>query len=77
MDPLEETMKKYNIPITRKNYLDLAYPDGIPEEWTAELEMGLPEHLREPLQPDNWPFYYFCYAYQTENYLDLSTLNFS
>ena len=53
MDPLEETMKKYNIPITRKNYLDLAYPDGMPEEWTAELEMGLPEHLREPLQPDN------------------------
>lgn len=32
--------------MTRQKYLALAYPDGLPEEWTAETEMQLPEALR-------------------------------
>jgi hypothetical protein len=39
-------MQATGIPLTRENYLDLAYPDGLPEPWTAELEGQLPTELR-------------------------------
>ena len=44
-DPIVEALKVLNLPMTRKNYLDLSYPDGIPES-SAELEENLPEKLR-------------------------------
>lgn len=44
-DPLVLKMKEYQIPVTRQNYLELAYPDGVPE-MTAELEQQLPEFLQ-------------------------------
>jgi len=41
-------MIKYNIPLTREEYLATAYPDGVPE-WTAELEATLPEEIQEKI----------------------------
>jgi len=38
---------KFNFPVTRENYLGLAYPDGLPEDWGVEFEAGLPEEIRE------------------------------
>lgn len=40
-------LKKFNLPLTRENYLCLAYPDGLPEDWGAEGEAGLPEEIRK------------------------------
>jgi hypothetical protein len=42
-------MRKQGVPETRENYLAFAYPDNMPDEWTAEHEMQLPEHLRKPV----------------------------
>jgi hypothetical protein len=39
-------MKAQQIPLTRKNYLELAYPDENPNEFPAELEGELPERFR-------------------------------
>jgi len=36
-------MRKFNIPLTRKNYLDLAYMGDVPEELSAEEEADIPE----------------------------------
>ena len=44
-DPIIEALKVLNLPLTRQNYLELSYPDGIPES-SAELEESLPEKLR-------------------------------
>ena len=34
-DPMLVTMKKYGITLTRRNYLEMCYPDGFPDPWTA------------------------------------------
>lgn len=44
-DPIIEALKALNLPLTRQNYLDLSYPDGMPES-SAELEASLPEEIR-------------------------------
>ena len=44
-DPIIEALKVLNLPLTRQNYLELSYPDGIPES-SAELEESLPEKIR-------------------------------
>ena len=44
---VEDYMNRSGIPLTRKNFLDLAYPDGLPKEWTQELEMELPDWARK------------------------------
>tara|TARA_R110002050_G_scaffold9797_1_gene34521 strand:- start:5575 stop:5712 length:138 start_codon:yes stop_codon:yes gene_type:complete len=41
-------MIKFNIPLTRENYLDLAYMGDVPDELSAEEEAELPEHFRNP-----------------------------
>jgi len=46
-DPLLELMKQQQIPLTRQNYLALAYPEGVPEPWPAELEETLPQEIRD------------------------------
>ena len=46
IDPVVQTLMHLRIPITRENYLELAYPEGMPDEWTAELEAELPEELQ-------------------------------
>ena len=45
-NPVIEAMKKYRIPLTRENYLELAYMGEPPKELTAEEELELPEQLR-------------------------------
>ena len=34
-------------PVTRKNYLQIVYPEGMPKEWDAELESMLPPCLQD------------------------------
>lgn len=51
-DPMLVTMKKYGIPLTRRNYLEMNYPDGFPDPWTAELEDEVPDQFRRPVQED-------------------------
>jgi hypothetical protein len=45
-DGILKLMKLHNIPVTRENYLDVAYMGDIPE-MTPELESQLPEFLRK------------------------------
>jgi len=40
-------MIQLGIPVTRKNYLQIAYPEGMPKEWDAELESMLPPCLQD------------------------------
>ena len=40
--PLMRLMKKYDIPLTRENYLHLAYMGVVPEQLSAEQEAGRP-----------------------------------
>jgi hypothetical protein len=46
-DAVVATMLRYGVPLTRENYLSLAYGSEVPDgdDWVAELEAGLP-----------WPF---------------------
>ena len=46
-----QAMKLYGIPITRENYIKLAYIGEPPEEWGAELEAELPEALQITDEP--------------------------
>jgi hypothetical protein len=46
-DIVLDELKKRSIPVTRANYLALAYPEGVPKPWTAELEAQLPEVLQK------------------------------
>lgn len=48
-DDLLDYMRKARLPPTRENYLAIAYPDGMPEEWTQELENELPPEFRQSL----------------------------
>jgi hypothetical protein len=43
-----DTIRKNGLPETRETYIDLAYDPKDIGEWTAEHELGLPEHLRDP-----------------------------
>jgi hypothetical protein len=45
-DPLVDWMRRHRIPLTRERYLGLAYPTGLPEPWSAELEEQLPPEIR-------------------------------
>ena len=44
-DPIIEALKVLDLPMTRQNYRELSYPEGIPES-SAELEESLPEEIR-------------------------------
>ena len=45
-NPLKRLMKKYDIPLTRENYLELAYMGEVPEQLSAEQEADLPVELQ-------------------------------
>jgi hypothetical protein len=47
--PTIELMAFLGIPVTRQGFLNLAYPEGLPDPWTAEDEEGLPPQLRQPM----------------------------
>ena len=46
VDYVLELLKKFNLPLTRENYLGLAYPEGMPETWGAETEGELPKEIQ-------------------------------
>jgi hypothetical protein len=46
-------LKDSGVPVTRENYLQLAYMGQLPEEWTWEHEMDLPPELQES-DPTKW-----------------------
>lgn len=45
-DPLLALMKEHNIPLTRENYLTLAYMGDQPD-WCPELESEIPEQFQD------------------------------
>jgi hypothetical protein len=46
-DTVTRLMTRYNIPMTRENYLHMAYGSDLPEPWGAELEANLPQQLQD------------------------------
>jgi hypothetical protein len=49
-DIVLDKMKQENIPMTRENYLALAYLGNVPEQLDAEEESMLPEQFQKPEQ---------------------------
>ena len=49
MTGLMRLMKKYDIPLTRENYLKLAYLGEVPEQLSAKQEADLPVELQSSL----------------------------
>lgn len=45
-DPVVQLMEKYDIPMTRENYLYYSYMGEVPEEIGAEVEEAMPEQFR-------------------------------
>jgi len=45
--PVVERMMKRGIPVTRENYLDLNWPEGLPENYGFEHEASLPSYLQD------------------------------
>ena len=43
-------MKERGVPVTRENYLHLAFFGEIPDPWTAEHEADLPAELQDRSQ---------------------------
>jgi hypothetical protein len=48
-DYVLDLLRQFNLPVTRENYLGLAYPEGVPEELD---ENSLPEQIRLPHTTD-------------------------
>ena len=46
-DGIIALMKKWDIPITREDYLHIAYFGEVPDSWGAELEANLPPQLQD------------------------------
>ena len=45
-DPVLQHLENLHIPLTRENYLEVAYPMGLPESWSKEDEASLPHEIR-------------------------------
>jgi hypothetical protein len=43
-DYVLDLLKKFNLPVTRENYLGLAYPEGVPPELE---EFSLPAEIQQ------------------------------
>src|SRR5262245_34199372 len=55
-DPIVERLKARGLPLTRTNYLRLAYPEGAPEPLPAEELVMMEEALRQAQsQPSSSP----------------------
>jgi hypothetical protein len=46
-DLVVQMMHRYNIPMTRENYLQIAYGGDLPDPWTAAHEDELPAALQD------------------------------
>jgi len=40
-------MRKNNVPLTRENYLHIAYMGDVPEEIGGEIEASIPQEIRD------------------------------
>ena len=47
LDPLLAAMQQRGIPLTRDNYLKIAYPEGVPNPLDPEIEAELPAMIRD------------------------------
>ena len=45
-DIVLDAMKKNNIPLTRPNYLDIAYMGNPPDEIGGEIEASIPKEIK-------------------------------
>lgn len=45
-DPVLQHLENLHLPLTRENYLEVAYPMGLPEGWSQEDEASLPHEIR-------------------------------
>jgi hypothetical protein len=52
MDAVLEAMREYNVPLTLKNYLEMAYPDQEPD-LDAELLSMIPEEVMAELEDES------------------------
>ena len=52
-DAILDLMKRRNIPLTRENYLDIAYFGNPPQELDAEAEAEFPPEFRKKNHPDD------------------------
>lgn len=46
-DPVLQTMLNSGGPLTREDYIQMAYPGNRPDPWTAEHEAELPEAFQQ------------------------------
>jgi hypothetical protein len=47
VDIVLEAMRKNNVPLTRENYLHIAYMGDVPEEIGGEIEASIPKEIGE------------------------------
>jgi len=52
MDSVLRFMKQHDVPVTRENYLDVAYLGNPPEELSAEEQAELPEEFQQHSEDD-------------------------
>lgn len=45
-DHVVDLLNEFGLPLTRDNYLNLAYPEGLPSDWSQSDELSLPENIR-------------------------------
>ena len=45
-DPVLQHLENLHLPLTRENYLEAAYPLGLPDSWSSEDEASLPQEIR-------------------------------
>lgn len=52
-DPIVKWLEEAGRPLTRENYLAMAYPEGVPGDWGSELEASLPPSIQIDLTTGN------------------------
>ena len=45
-DPVLPHLENLHLPLTRENYLEAAYPLGLPDSWSPQDEASLPQEIR-------------------------------
>ena len=46
-DIILNSMKEHGVPLTRENYLYIAYMGDVPEEIGGEIEASIPQEIRD------------------------------
>ena len=45
-DPVLQHLENLHLLLTRENYLEAAYPLGLPDSWSPQDEASLPQEIR-------------------------------